>query len=492
MFIVLLIFSLLFWAYDATAEPHPPSAVAQKESDPFVRAPQLIDQRQFDKAIELLERALRDTPDNPEIRFWLGVAYFKQGDDLKAERAFKAVTIVAPQHLQARYNLGAVYFRQNKWAQAIDAFLKTAEIDPRQRAHLYLNVGLSYYKQGSVQNAITWFQKVLTENPSPTTEQKAQTMLGLLTPAKGPVEKTKWTLRVTLGRQYDTNVFLTPVEEELISIQEDWATIGSVNLGYSAPVSNTVLFTPKYYFFGRWYDSENRVNYHLHEIRLGFEIPEYIIKPHIRYSYIYTLLGNNPFLGYHRFSSNTQLFRVQKHYFGIHGSWSLGQDLDSQYDYLSGTKWNIGISEVHYIFKNRGYVRSILAYSRINLKDVEDDPRFACEFCSYSYNVVEPSIQFLIPLIEKFKSKGFFQYQYRIYHDQDTWPIDSLTTGRKQREDKRFTFSASLLRPVSKHLEVEFKYWGQINRSNLGDDPEDYIDRDHRKNLYTLNLNLIL
>lgn len=464
-----------------------PSQAAQIEKDPATQASKLIDQRRFKEAIGLLEAALAGTPNSPDIHFWLGVAYFRNGNYLEAEREFKAVTILDHSQVRAHYNLGAVYFRQKKWDQAAEAFLKAAEIDPSQRAHLYLNVGLSYYKQGAANDAVIWFQKALQENPAPPTERMARVMLNLISPEKGSVGKSKWTVQATVGREYDTNVFLTPAEEELLTIEKDWASIGSVNLGYPIPVSRTLLLNPTYYFLGRWYDSESANNYHLHEFRLSLEVPKYTIRPRLSYSYLYTLLDNDPFLSYHRILVNSQILQIGKYYFGINGSWSRDEDLDSEFDYLSGTEWNIGISEFNYFLKNRGYIRLNLSYSRINLEDLEDDPRFE----SYSYNALEPSIQVLTPLIEKFKAKGLFQYQYRVYHDEDTWMAqDESLTLMKRRRDHRFTFSASLLRPLSQHLEVELKYWGQNNRSNLGDDPKDYVDRDHRKSIYTLNLNL--
>lgn len=466
-----------------------PSQAAQIEKDPVTQASKLIDQRRFKEAIGLLEAALAGTPNSPDIHFWLGVAYFRQGNDIEAEREFETVTVLDPQQARAHYNLGAVYFREKKWDQATEAFLKAAEMDPAQKAHLYLNVGLSYYKQGATNDAVIWFQKALTEDPSPPTERMARAMLNLLSPEKGSVGKSKWTVQATVGREYDTNVFLTPAEEELLTIEKDWAIIGSVNLGYSIPVSRTLLLNPTYYFFGRWYDSESTNNYHLHEFRLSLEVPKYTIRPRISYSYLYTLLDNNPFLSYHRISVNSQILQVGKYYFGINGFWSRDEDLDSEFDYLSGTEWNIGISEISYFLRNRGHLRSSLTYYRINLEDLQDDPRFSCIFCSYSYNALEPAVLVLTPLIEKFKARALFQYQYRVYHDEDTW-IDESLTLMKRRRDHRFTLSASLLRPLSKHLEVELKYWGQINRSNLGDDPKDYVDRDHRKSIYTLNLNL--
>jgi Tfp pilus assembly protein PilF len=468
-----------------------PSQAAQIEKDPVTQASKLIDQRRFKEAIGLLEAALASTPNSPDIHFWLGVAYFRQGNDIEAEQEFKTVTSLDPNQALAYYNLGAVYFRQKKWTEAVEAFLKAADLEPGQKAHIYLNVGLSYFKQGSMQDAEDWFEKTLAENPSSSTEQMARAMLNLVNPEKKLPEKSKWAVQASLGKEYDTNVFLTPAEEEIRTIEKDWATIGSLNLGYSIPVDTALMLAPNYYFFGRWYDSENENNYHLHELKLSFEVPKYTIRPRLSYSYLYTLLENHPFIRYHRVSVSTQIFQIGKYAFGLNSLVSRDLNLDPEFDYLSGHEWSIGVTELNYFFNNRGYIRLNLSYSQINLEDIQDDARFACSFCSYSYNALEPSVLILTPLAMKFKARGLFQYQYRTYQDKDEW-LSSGAPMEKLRRDHRFTYSASLIRPLSKHLEFELKYWYQTNRSNLGDDPLDYVDRDHRKTIYTLSVNFNL
>ncbi|MEO5656581.1 MAG: hypothetical protein ABIO65_10700 [Nitrospiria bacterium] len=41
-------------------------------------------------------------------------------------------------------------------------------------------------------------------------------------------------------------------------------------------------------------------------------------------------------------------------------------------------------------------------------------------------------------------------------------------------------------------IDVELAYGTEINRSNLGDDSIDYVDRDYRKQTYAVNLSLVL
>ena len=54
------------------------------------------------------------------------------------------------------------------------------------------------------------------------------------------------------------------------------------------------------------------------------------------------------------------------------------------------------------------------------------------------------------------------------------------------------TGSISAQYPVTNSIDVELAYSTEINRSNLGDDSTDYVDRDYRKHAYTINLSLTL
>jgi tetratricopeptide (TPR) repeat protein len=445
------------------------------------------------EAIRLLDKALVRTPEDPDLHFWLGVAYFRQGDDLRAGLAFETVSALRPEYARAYYNLGAVYFRQQRWPEAVRAFLAAAERMQDQRADLYLKVGLSYYKLGSAQDAIEWFQKTLAAHPLQATADTAHAMLNLLQPATAPRTKRKGTVQVAGGRQYETNVFLTAAEETpTTKRRDDWATIVSARLSHDVPIGGQATMSPLYRFWGRWYDDEDEMNYQVHELRVGLHATRLTSRPALSYAYLYTLLRNRSFLAYHQVALNSYLFHLKRYYVGIHGSWDLGNSLDPQYAYLAGTKWTIGMSETHSFLSQRGYFRAGIAYTGNRAKDADHDPRFACEFCSYSYRALEPSLQYRSPLLGRLIVQGVLQYQHRVYDREDRWQITASSFGTKRRRDQRGTGSVSVRYPLADSIDVELAYSTEINRSNLGDDSTDYVDRDYRKHAYTLNLSLTL
>lgn len=486
------LFVLLVWAHEAPAQPRALHAVRTQE-ETISLASRLIDRGQWPEAVTLLDQALIKNPDDPDLHFWLGVAYFRQGDDSRAGRAFETVTALRPEYARAYYNLGAVYFRQQRWSDAARAFLAASERMPDQKADLYLNVGLSYYKLGSAQDAIEWFHKALAAEPSQATADTAHAMLTLLPPPTTARIEQTGAIQAAGGRQYETNVFLASAEETpTAQVRSDWATIFSARLGRDVPIGGGAAVSPSYRFWGRWYDTEDAMNYQVHELRVGLGAPRSARRPTLSYAYLYTRLSHDDFFAYHRMAWSAYLFHLRRYYAGIHGSWELGRSLDPRYTYLEGAKWTIGLSETHSFLDRRGYFRAGLAYTGNNARDANGDPRFACEFCSYSYRALEPSLQYRSPLLGRLTVEGSLQYQYRVYERDDRWRITASSFGMKRRRDRRASGSVSLRYPVTDAIDVEIAYGTEINRSNLGDDSVDYVDRDYRKQTYTVNLSLVL
>jgi tetratricopeptide (TPR) repeat protein len=90
----------------------------------------LIEMKQVEGAIKVLERAYYFAPDNSLICSRLGKAYsMNQNYDL-ALFMFKEVTLMEPLNATAFYNVGMMNVMMGNKAEAKDAFDKALEIDP--------------------------------------------------------------------------------------------------------------------------------------------------------------------------------------------------------------------------------------------------------------------------------------------------------------------------------------------------------------------------
>jgi cytochrome c-type biogenesis protein CcmH/NrfG len=91
----------------------------------------LSDTRQFAKAIDAYNAALKLQPNNPDVITDLGVVYEQLADYDKALAAFERAQQVDPKHLQSLMNVGVIEaFRKNNPTRAIQAWKRVIELAP--------------------------------------------------------------------------------------------------------------------------------------------------------------------------------------------------------------------------------------------------------------------------------------------------------------------------------------------------------------------------
>ena len=76
----------------------------------------------LDKAQEMLERAARMAPRNPEIIDSLGWVYFKQGKLDKAIKYLEQAAAMLPAHPVVNYHLGEAYYQAGRKLEAAFQF----------------------------------------------------------------------------------------------------------------------------------------------------------------------------------------------------------------------------------------------------------------------------------------------------------------------------------------------------------------------------------
>jgi tetratricopeptide (TPR) repeat protein len=89
-----------------------------------------LDARNFDSAIRNLNQAAAKPP-FPDTAYYLGYAYFKQGDLTSAEKWLKVAAETNPRDARVQYQLGSVYRKQGREQDAQEAVATSEEL--RQR-----------------------------------------------------------------------------------------------------------------------------------------------------------------------------------------------------------------------------------------------------------------------------------------------------------------------------------------------------------------------
>jgi predicted TPR repeat methyltransferase len=90
----------------------------------------LVELRAWKAGIAALTQAIARAPNHPDFYFYLGVAYFNDGDLAGAELAFSKAVVLKPDHAEALHNLGGVRVADGRPQEARVAFRAAIAQDP--------------------------------------------------------------------------------------------------------------------------------------------------------------------------------------------------------------------------------------------------------------------------------------------------------------------------------------------------------------------------
>lgn len=131
--------------------------------------------KQYEKSIETLNRAVTIDPQSTEAYNNLGVYYDEWGKINESIQALDKAISLDKTSDKAYYNLGNTYAHTGNYAEAINQYMKAIALKPGNIDALN-NIGNSFAAMKDYNNAILWYKKTLTVDPSNT---KALNNLGI-------------------------------------------------------------------------------------------------------------------------------------------------------------------------------------------------------------------------------------------------------------------------------------------------------------------------
>lgn len=175
----------------------------------------LIESGQYLGALKELLEADRNAPSDPEINYYLGIAYQGRGlRDMAMERFQKAVSL-KKDYSEAHNYIGVIYMDMGQWEKAIDSF------DKALKNYLYATPALALYNSGwayyNLQNydmALSRYQQALREDRTSVWQPQIEKNMGLVYVKKSDWVQAKEHLKkaVTLNPSlYDAHFFLAEV-----------------------------------------------------------------------------------------------------------------------------------------------------------------------------------------------------------------------------------------------------------------------------------------
>ncbi|MHB0913653.1 MAG: tetratricopeptide repeat protein [Armatimonadota bacterium] len=92
-------------------------------------ATELLKQRDFERSIPSLLKAIADEPQDVDLYLYLAYAHAQNGDIDKAIKILEDTVDIAPANAKVHYNLGVAYQKARNTTQAKDEYLRALGLD---------------------------------------------------------------------------------------------------------------------------------------------------------------------------------------------------------------------------------------------------------------------------------------------------------------------------------------------------------------------------
>jgi len=115
---------------------------------------------------ELLE-AEKLTPDDPQVHYYLALAYAGKGMNNDAVREAKKAVELKPDYSEAHNDLGKLYFNMGQYDSAIESFNR-ALANPLYESPSFplYNMGRAYYMKGDYMMALAKYDEAVAREPN--------------------------------------------------------------------------------------------------------------------------------------------------------------------------------------------------------------------------------------------------------------------------------------------------------------------------------------
>ena len=148
---------------DKTKPPAAEKPVEAKKAEPLEKQikiiSDLVNKKDFEKALEVIKTEIATRPDSPEINGWYGAVLLKMNRPANAITYLQKAVELSPQTPDYHNGIGYCLFYLNRFNEAIDEFNKVLTIDS---AHIdaLTGLGAAYVKIGKKDKAMDIYNKL--------------------------------------------------------------------------------------------------------------------------------------------------------------------------------------------------------------------------------------------------------------------------------------------------------------------------------------------
>jgi len=151
--------------------------IPKEAQELFIKANEHIDNKEFEKALSCLNRALEIEPNYAETMSKLGYIHYRLDyKKMSKEQVFnlskKALDLNPKSPIVWRY-MGIAYVTKKEYVKAIECYEKAVEIDPNYVSAWY-NMGNAYHNKKEYDKAIECYEKAVKIDPNSDISRKIE------------------------------------------------------------------------------------------------------------------------------------------------------------------------------------------------------------------------------------------------------------------------------------------------------------------------------
>lgn len=412
---------------------------------------------EYEKALEKFKRAAEGEPRDPDVHYFLGLAYSRLKDYPSAITAFERVLELDPKNRKVHYELGIAYFISGDYQRATGSLKRARKEDPSNPMVL-LYLGAASMSLGRDKEAAEALRACIEMNPSPEVVTMARDYLEKIPVRERPKKRLR--LSATLSFQYDDNVILKPeglTTAEFIADESDYRGVGFFWGEYQFLQGEPWLGGLQYSFY-------QSVHTRLHDFDLtnnaaalygGYrgKVKGFPYKLQGDYEYQYTLLDNKSYLERHSGILNLNFIEspsllTRLTYRGQEKNFRNQPLLDSADD-RDAFNHRAGLTQYLFFSEKTQHIHGGYFFDQDNAEGSNWD---------YEGHLVSAGV--FTPLVYGVRLRLKSEYYWQNFDN-------THTTFLKKRKDREWTQHVSLDRDFGKYLNLSAYYIYQGHKSNL-------------------------
>lgn len=206
----------------AEAEKNLQKALQSSPDDPFYNhfmGRTYLKLERYDEAYSHLNHAWNINPSISGLAYDMGYVNYQIGDFAKASGFFKGAAKQDPSDVLALYYGGVSLFKEQKYREALDYLSRASDMSPSVKANGYYYAGICYKETGDLNSAL---EKMTYARDNATSQSLMESASNWIDAINKQIRETApYSLYFKLGYQFDDNVQLDPVDQDLYADEVD-------------------------------------------------------------------------------------------------------------------------------------------------------------------------------------------------------------------------------------------------------------------------------